>query len=72
MAAHLVWEVVESTDAGSSTVDVSMQRARVPGGWLVRWTIPGSAGASGALTFVPLSGEKAPVVSKGFATASDW
>jgi hypothetical protein len=47
MSATLAWETVEETDPkGQKTT--SVQRASVPGGWLLR-----DAAARGALVFVP-------------------
>ena len=47
MAATLMWEVVPETDpSGQKTTTV--QRASVPGGWLLR-----DAAARGSLVFLP-------------------
>jgi hypothetical protein len=47
MTAVLAWETVEETDpTGQKTT--SVQRASVPGGWLLR-----DANVRGALVFVP-------------------
>ncbi len=45
---ELNWEVIEGTDS-----HVSVHRAEVPGGWLVRFSQFHDNGGAGGLTFVP-------------------
>ena len=47
MAAVLAWETVEEKDQGKPKPG-SLQRASVPGGWLLR-----DATAKGSLVFIP-------------------